>query len=803
MAEDVAALPFDADAYVPERAHEVYATGGFYGTALEVSLTVAGGRFSDVAFVQGGDAFEHSVNEDVLRVNVPLANRLAEGEVRYAEVRASVHSPAYESGRVDLTVQLRGLVSEGVEGSLSVEEDLAGWTYSGFADLLPAGDYSASLTLGVELFTLSAEGTLSLLPDVTRATLEGLLGGAETATAPVNVAAEGAAFLGAFAGRALIRIYGERINPFSAGDFGAAFLRETTIVVAPDFAREAVSAQTESFSLTVVYPPGADWRLDVVRPSPSWEARGTTRESDGVAGYRIGFRSFGSGAPRGGETIKRGIVFAGFYPEGYRDPENGLRARDGALTLSLAVSAVAEVPTGRVEFAATTRVSSRVDAASGGTVVYAGWLDSLAGYSEVSLRFAPPDGISNDGDVLRLFDLDSQGRLVWTPTLFADDDDFARHLDSRTLERYGFQSFLAAVDAYSADYLGALRLTAQIVFRASELAGRPKLPDGIPETGDIAGGYDAAGRANCVALGGRVDETPDPEFAALLGALYTGSPELYTRCADLDNYGSECVFGVAGCGDYFARVRDCNAQNRPSNLIDAAAQSANPNVGECGAVCEDGLSARGRDCNILTFYGQELRVDAASQRAVIGAENHLGSGDVSADFAGVRRNLWVMSVPSQAGGPAGIGGPLNAGNLAGIGNICRGGGAGWRLPSLSEAAGLVYPGADGGGALVRVEVTPDTTGIPGLESQALVSFPRNESGSAALGGRVISELVALSGGPRFALARWDGTGVRATRNASGAQLYCVRERSDYPALSDPAGLRANGVSRGLQRSCGD
>ena len=387
-----------------------------------------------------------------------------------------------------------------------------------------------------------------------------------------------------------------------------------------------------------------------MRPSPSWDATRAVRESDGVAGYRIGYRSFGSGAPRGGETLAREIVFAGFYPEGYRDPDNGLRAQDGALTLRLAVSAVAEVPTGRVEFAATARVSSRVDAASGGTIVYAGWLDSLAEYSEVSLRFAPPDGVSNDGDVLRLFDLDSQGRLVWTPTLFAEDDDFARHLDSRTLERYGFQTFLAAVDAYSASYLGALRLTAQIVFRASELAGRPKLPDGIPETGEIAGGYDAAGRANCVAFGGRVIDTPDPLVAALLGPLYTSAPELYTRCADLDNYGAECVFGVAGCGDFFAQVRDCNAQNRPSNLLDASTQAANPGIAECGTVCEDGLSARGRDCNVLTFYGQELRVDAGSQSAVIGAANHLGSGDVIADFEGARRNLWVVSVPAAAGG---------------------------------------------------------------------------------------------------------------------------------------------------------
>ena len=488
LAEDPAALPFDADVFVPVRAREFYAAAGYSGTALEVSLTIAGARFSDVEFVQGGDGFTYAVGEGRLRLNVPAGNEIAAGEVRYAEVRASVHSPAYESGRIDLTAQLRGLTSEGVEGSLSIEENLSAWTYSGFADLLPDGDYSASLTLGVELFTLSREGTLSLRPDVNRETLEALLDGAETAATLAEIVAEGAAFLGAHGARAVIRIYGEGRNPINPADFSPAFARAATIIVAPDFARDAVNTGTESFSLTVVYPPGPDWRLDVVAPSPSWDTTGTVRESDGAAGYRIGFRSFGSGEPRGGETLTREIVFAGFYPEGYTDPDNGLRSRDGALTLRLAVSAVAEIPTGRVEFAATTRVSSRVDAASGGTIVYAGWLDSLAEYSEVSLQFAPPDGVSNDGDVLRLFDLDSQGRLVWTPTLFAEDDDFARHLDSRVLERYGFQTFLAAVDVYSASYLGALRLTAQIVFRASELAGRPKLPTGIPETGEIAGG---------------------------------------------------------------------------------------------------------------------------------------------------------------------------------------------------------------------------------------------------------------------------------------------------------------------------
>ena len=168
---------------------------------------------------------------------------------------------------------------------------------------------------------------------------------------------------------------------------------------------------------------------------------------------------------------------------------------------------------------------------------------------------------------------------------------------------------------------------------------------------------------------------------------------------------------------------------------------------------------------------------------------------MNALFEGALRNLWVMSVPAAAGGTSGFGGPLGSGNLEGVGNICRDGGAGWRLPSLSEAAGLVYAGADGGAVLAQARVAPDSTGIPGLESAALVMFPRNASGNAALSGSVISELVALSGGnPRFALARWSGSDLRATHDATGARLYCVRERSDYPDLLDPSGLRANGLA---------
>ena len=794
--EDAAVLPFNADDFVPVRAHEIYAAAGYVGPILTVSLTAQpGARFADATLAADGDSLAFAaVNDEGLILSVPPSQTLAAGEVRVGVLRASVHSPTHESGRLEVTAQLRGLVSQGGEGSLSVEEDLAAWTYSGFADILPEGEVLISLAQGGDLFTLSAEGTLSLLPDVDRATLEALLGAAETTTALAEINAHGDAFLGAHGALALIRIYGERINPTNPADFSPAFLRETTIIVAPDFARDALNTGTESFSLTVLYPPGPGWRLDVVYPSPAWDATGAVRESDGAAGHRIGYRSFGSGAPRGGETLTREIVFAGFYPEGYVDPDNGLRSQDGALTLRLAVSAVAEIPTGRVEYGATTRVSTLVDSASGGTIVYDGFADSLAAYSEVSLRLAPPDGAGNDGDVLRLFDLDSQGRVVWTPTLFAEDDDFARHLDSRALERFGFQAFLVAVDALSPDYLGALRLTAQVLFRSGVLAGTPKLPDGIPETGDIAGGYDAAGQANCVALGGRVVDTPEPGLAALLGDAYINAPELYTRCADLDNYGSECEFGVEGCGDFFARVRNCNAQNRPSHLIGAAAQAANPNVAECGSVCEDGLSARGRDCNILTFYGQEIQVDAASQIAVIGPENHLGGADVNATFEGARRGLWVMSVPAEAGHPSfGIAGSLRDGNLEGIGDICRDGGAGWRLPTLSEAAGLIYPNAG-----TEAVVTRDGAGaIPGLDLPSSAHFAADTDGGAALPPPVISGLPALESGTgaRFALMRWSGTDLRASSSTSGAGLlHCVRERSGYPALSDFADVRVNGVA---------
>ena len=111
---------------------------------------------------------------------------------------------------------------------------------------------------------------------------------------------------------------------------------------------------------------------------------------------------------------------------------------------------------------------------------------------------------------------------------------------------------------------------------------------------------------------------------------------------------------------------------------------------------------------------------------------------------------------------------------------------------MSEAAGLVYAGVDGGAALAQATVTPDGSGVPGLESDAVVMFPRNASGSAALSGSAISELVGLSGGnPRFALARWSGTALLATHDAAGARLYCARERSDYPDFADPAGIRVN------------
>ena len=360
------------------------------------------------------------------------------------------------------------------------------------------------------------------------------------------------------------------------------------------------------------------------------------------------------------------------------------------------------------------------------------------------------------------------------------------------MEIEGSQVFEIVVEAVSPDYLGALRLTVEALFRGGDVAGEPRLPTGVPETGDIEGGFNDAARAHCAAFGGSVLDTPDPaeeaeyrreaeEFAreesARLGEtvapdytladLYASTPSLYERCADLDNYGSECEFGVEGCGDYFARVRDCNAENRPSNSVDPA---ANPGVDICGAVCEDGLSARGRNCNILAFYGQEITVGvAAAQTVSIAADSHPLSGDARAELGGFSRGLWVVSVFAETGGGGPADAAMAAGNVDEIRDFCRSAGAGWRLPNLSEAAGIVYEGAEvrtnitvnGVEMLVaQAELSPESDGIPGLETGALVYFHPDAGGNAAapgLGVDVISDFAALSGGaPRFVLARREG-----------------------------------------------
>ena len=667
----------------------------------------------------------------------------------------------------------------------------------------------------------SARGVaLQLKEGVTRATLAALLAGRDEITINVRAIAlgEGDAeentFLGQVPADARIWI-GAETPVFNPDDFVSP--RQVTFTVAPDFARGR-DADGTPYWLTVVFPPGADWSLALDRQDTFWRSEATLRaiNFETSTGYRLGFET-GTGFPAARETVKGEYVFDATYPPDYR-AGSGL-VEYGKVTLELAVSAIAAIPTGRVEYAATTRVSTLVDSDTGATVIYDGLPGALAAYSEVSLRL-PTGADVNDSEVQRRFSLDSRGRIIWSPlTMYAGEEGFTRHLDARVLEFEGFQVYEIVVEALSPDYLGALRLTVEALFRGGDIAGEPRLPTGIPETGDIEGGFNDAARAHCAAFGGSVLDTPDPaeeaeyrsqaeEFAreesARLGEtvapdytladLYASTPSLYERCADLDNYGSECEFGVEGCGDYFARVRDCNAQNRPSNSVDPI---LNFGVDLCGAVCEDGLSARGRNCNILAFYGREITVGVAGQSVAVEAAAHSLADDARAEFGGLSRGLWLVSVFAETGGGGLADAALAAGNAGLVRDFCRSAGAGWRLPNLSEAAGIVYEGAEvrtnievNGIELLaaQAELTPEAEGIPGLERPALVYFHPDAGGNAAAPGEgvnVISGLPALSGGsPRFVLARRESAGLRASVGDSGG-LVCARETAAIPCRPTP------------------
>ena len=351
-------------------------------------------------------------------------------------------------------------------------------------------------------------------------------------------------------------------------------------------------------------------------------------------------------------------------------------------------------------------------------------------------------------------------------------------------------------------------MTTEILFPRRFGDVSPRLPDGVPTGGDVAGTGEE-GRANCRRFGGEVvtHSSLDPDLKLYLPAdTYAALAARYEVCEGLDQSRNFCGFvsdhlvTSEKCSDYLVKVRDCNLKNRPVDDLTRAGDAA------CGNCFRSGFRARGRRCDLLVFYGHEFVATSPGGVTVVASDSHSLSEDARVEYLGNRRGLRVMGISSNAGGDL-AGAAFAVGGFADIRAFCEGGsergGPRWRLPRLTEAAGLVH--SDGAGA-AELDAAAETVRIPGVIFPLETDFKRFDAevdfspvlSSLESDVNVISDLVALtdSGGSqafRLAQVRAEGGGLLVAGGTDNLRLICVQDSPDvYAPLANPSGLLVDG-----------
>ena len=788
------------DAFVPARERTLYALGGYSGPLFTLTSDIRRAVFSEVTVSVSADGLFGVWQPESGRVDVTLLVSLGglnPSDV-LAELRATVSHPDFPDFAEAVTVTIRALdFVPGDPGFVEVFTDatLSEWEFSGFADALSPGSADwdrAGLVVNyagqggqvreVNLFELATEssggrraGGLYFRAGVTRASLAAVLGGRpRSVELTARYVARGGDFLGAAVLEADIRIS----RAFHPDDFVAR--RNLTLKSAPR-GDEAVAESDYTWPVTSVFMPGQGWGLSsvsLVSPAVWADVPGFALGDAGAFGFDI--EAFAARAPRAGEVLTDVFVFRGDYPSEYY-------SEGGLVTVSVALSALAEVPRDEMAIAATTRLSALFDE-NGNTVLYSGWSGLSDLYADLSFQLDSGNPVNSSGLPIAVL---PDGKVVVTGE---------RESDARLSDVFDVgSSFYAAVYAESPDFVGRLRMTTEIFFPLRLGGVVPRLPDGVPTGGDVAWtGED--GRENCRRFGGRVvtDDSLDEFSKSFLPPVLL---TLYDVCKNLDRSRSACKFDSENivmreeCSDYLVKVRDCNLKNRWADDLTRAGDAV------CGDVCPVGLRARGSRCNLLVFYDREFVATSPGGATVVASDSHSLSGDARVEYLGNRRGLRVMGVSSNAGGDL-TGAAFATGRFGDIREFCSQGGVGWRLPRLTEAAGLVHSDAAGRAELTRAA---ETVRIPGVTFPLKVNFKRFDAevdfspALSSLGSdvNVISDLVALTdtGGSqafRLAQARAEGGVLLVAGGTDNLRLVCVQNSPVYAPLANPSGLLVDG-----------
>ena len=256
--------------------------------------------------------------------------------------------------------------------------------------------------------------------------------------------------------------------------------------------------------------------------------------------------------------------------------------------------------------------------------------------------------------------------------------------------------------------------------------------------------------------------------------------------------GAEIVFAAVPAEGH--RVAGWNNANCATGAVNEAVS--------CSLTANDALNVTVTFAFVppAVFYGAEFRTGDSAELADV---DHALDGPARLELLGVRRQLTLMMISTTDGDDLIAAAGNDPDRFLDIRNFCSDGGDGWRLPKLSEAAGLIDPQTRDAVLLGRNSsfVFAPGMGLPQFNS-VLISYGAlgkgDYSGFSADDGILADFMVRSNDALRLAVAiirrEKEPPQPVVTSASANRRMICVRESGGYSAPDDPAGIRVNGMT---------
>ena len=258
--------------------------------------------------------------------------------------------------------------------------------------------------------------------------------------------------------------------------------------------------------------------------------------------------------------------------------------------------------------------------------------------------------------------------------------------------------------------------------------------------------------------------------------------------------GAEIVFAAVPAEGH--RVAGWNNANCATGAVNEAVS--------CSLTANDALNVTVTFAFVppAVFYGKEFQT--AGDSAELAEVDHALDGPARLELLGVRRQLTLMMISTTDGDDLIAAAGNDPARFLDIRNFCSDGGKGWRLPKLSEAAGLIDRQTRDAVLLGRNSsfVFAPGMGLPQFNS-VLISYGALSKGdysgfSTEDDGILADFMVRSNDAFRLAVARIrrgkEPPQPVVTSTSANRRMICVRESEGYSAPDDPAGIQVNGMT---------